>query len=135
MDEQKWAERFSREVDGILQEAGAEPVPAGPVPEEYRKAVNLAKKLAETDFNDECRVRQGLRRRLLDMFAARGVRHTGKTASDLTELGDEELENVAGGVEKGQRDTCSLCNCRRSAQTITGDTCPDCGHSWDCHPV
>ncbi|WP_134214540.1 hypothetical protein [Pelotomaculum propionicicum] len=132
MDEQKWAERFSREVDGILQ--GAEPAPAGPAPEEYRKAVDMAKELAGTDFNDECRGRQGLRIRLLDMFAARRAEHAGEIEGYGTELDDEELKNVAGGTENSRKDSCSLCDCGLSFQTITGGTCPFCGRLRERHP-
>lgn len=133
MDEQKLAERFCRDVDMILQGEVAEQKPVGPLPEEYGKAVDLARTLAETDFSSECGGLQGLRRRLLDMIDVRGVRRVGKIESEDTELGEEELENVAGGMEKSH--SCSLCNCRRGAHTITGDTCPDCGHPRGCHPV
>jgi len=134
MNEQKWAERFCRDVDRILQGKGAGPEPAGPVPEEYRKTVLLARTLAETDFSSECAALLGLRRRLLEMFAARGVGHEENKESVFAELADEELEKVAGGVERGQNETCSLCNCRRGGSTITGDTCPDCGHPREFHP-
>lgn len=135
MNDQKWAERFCREVDRIIQGKGAAQEPAGPVLEEYRRAVELARVLAETDFSDQCGALQGLRRRLLDMFAERVVNGAGKTERFFAELDDEELENVAGGTEKGQKETCSLCNCRRSGSTITGGTCPDCGHPRELHPA
>ncbi|MCL6612785.1 MAG: hypothetical protein K6T66_14710 [Peptococcaceae bacterium] len=134
MNEQKWAERFCRDVDRIMQGKGEGPEPTGPLPEEYRKAVDLARVLAEADFSSECGAMQELRRRLLDMFAARVAGREEKNESAFAEFADEELENVAGGVEKGQNETCSLCNCRRSGSTITGDTCPNCGHPREFHP-
>ncbi|MCL6611567.1 MAG: hypothetical protein K6T66_08535 [Peptococcaceae bacterium] len=135
MNDQKWAERFCREVDRIIQGEGAAPEPAGPVPEEYRRALDLARVLAETDFSDQCGALRGLRRRLLDMFTAPGIEGAGITERAFAELADEELENVAGGTEKGQKETCSLCNCRRSGGAITGDTCPECGHPREFHPA
>jgi hypothetical protein len=135
MNEHKLAERFSRDVDRILQGAEAETREAGPVSEEYNKAVDLAKTLAETDFSDECRERPALGRRLLDLIASHGSKGTGKIRNLSAELGDEELDNVAGGTEKERQTSCVLCNCRRSARTITGDTCPDCGHPRECHPM
>jgi len=134
MKEQKWAERFWRDVDRIMQGKGEELEPTGPLPEEYRKAVELARIIAEDYFSSECGAPQELRRRLLDMFAARVAGREEKNESAFAELADEELENVAGGVEKGHNETCSLCNCRHSSSTITGDTCPDCGHPRECHP-
>lgn len=135
MNEQKLAERFCRDVDRIWEGEGAELNPAGPLPDEYRKAFDLARTLAGDDFSSECKVREGLRRRLLDMFEARGIRPAGKSKFEYGELDDEELMNVAGGVENGKKESCSLCDCRRSSHTITGDTCPDCGHPRGCHPV
>jgi len=135
MGEEKMAERFCRDVDGILLGTGAGQNLAGPVSEEYRRAVDLARTLAEEDFSGECRVRQILRLRLLDMFTARGVKHVGKIENNDMELGDEELENVAGGIEKERKESCSLYGCRRRARTITGGNCPDCGHPRECHPL
>jgi len=135
MGEKKMAERFCRDVDGILLGTGAGQNLAGTASEEYRRAVDLARTLAEEDFSGECRVRQVLRLRLLDMFAARGVNRLKKNESDDLELGDEELENVAGGVGKEPKGSCSLCGCKREATAIPGEICPDCGHPRDCHPL
>jgi len=135
MTGQKCANRFCRDVDRLLRSPGAKAKPVGPMPEEYRQAIELAEMLAVIDFSTECGVYQDLRKRLLERFAVCGARRTGNLAGVYMELGDEELENVAGGGEKERKDACTLCLCRRSARTIMGDTCPDCGHPRECHPI
>jgi hypothetical protein len=69
MNEQDWADRFSRDVDSLLNEAGR--VDSEPTPTEYRQALDLAHTLATTDFSAESRVRQALRRRLLNQIGTR----------------------------------------------------------------
>jgi len=69
MNEQDWADRFSRDVDGLLNEAGR--ADAEPTPAEYRQALDVACTMAATDWSGESRVRQSLRRRLLNQFDAR----------------------------------------------------------------
>jgi hypothetical protein len=69
MNERDWAERFSRDVDGLLSEAGR--TDSEPTPTEYRQALDLARTLATTDFSAESRVRHALRRRLLNQVSTR----------------------------------------------------------------
>ncbi len=69
MNERDWADRFSRDVDGLLNEAGR--TDCEPLPTEYGQALHLACTLATTDFSAESRVRQRLRRRLLNRIGAR----------------------------------------------------------------
>lgn len=69
MDEQDWADRFSRDVDTLLNEAGR--MDSEPTPTEYRQALDLAHTLATTDFSTESQVRRPLRRRLLNWTDAR----------------------------------------------------------------
>ncbi len=69
MNERDWADRFSRDVDSLLNEAGR--TDPEPTPTEYRQALDLARTLAATDFSAESRVRQALRRRLLNRIDAR----------------------------------------------------------------
>lgn len=69
MNEQDWADRFSRDVDGLLNEAGR--TDSEPLPAEYHQALDLARTLATTDFSAESRVRHTLRRRLLSGTDAR----------------------------------------------------------------
>jgi hypothetical protein len=68
MNEQDWAERFSRDADSLLNEAGR--TDSEPTPSAYRQALDLARTLATTDFSVESRVRQTLRRRLLNRIGA-----------------------------------------------------------------
>jgi len=68
-DERDWADRFSRDVDGLLNEAGR--TDSEPRPTEYRQALDLARTLATTDFSAESRMRQALRRRLLNRIGTR----------------------------------------------------------------
>lgn len=135
MDEHKLAERFCQDIESRLQGTGTEN-PTGPTGEDYEKTVELAELLMQADFDDECRAQQKLqRKRLLEMFAARKVRHTRNMNSMYGEIADSELDNVAGGTQKGRNDCCALCGCKRNARTIRGDTCPDCGHPRECHPL
>lgn len=64
MNEQDWAERFSRDVDSRLAEAGqTDDLPA---PTEYRQALKLTRTLATTDFSAESQMQHALRRQLLN---------------------------------------------------------------------
>ena len=69
MNEQDWAERFSRDVDSLLNET--ERTDSEPLPTEYRQALDLACTLATADFSGESRVRQTLRHQLLNQVGAR----------------------------------------------------------------
>jgi hypothetical protein len=86
MDEGVWADRFNRDVEVLLKEAGRtdlEPLPGG-----YGDTVDLARVLATTDFSANSEIRQSLRRRLVsDMYredsrSARG-RATGRAMPAL----------------------------------------------------
>ena len=68
MNERDWADRFGRDVDSLLSEAGR--TDSEPTPTEYRQALDLARTLATTDFSAESQVRQALRRRLLNQIGA-----------------------------------------------------------------
>ena len=68
MSERDWADRFSRDVDSLLDEAGR--TDSEPLPVEYHQALDLARTLATTDFSAESRVRLDLRRRLLNQIGA-----------------------------------------------------------------
>ena len=69
MNERDWADRFSSDVDGLLNQAGR--TDSEPTPTEYRQALDLARTLATADFSAESQVRQELRRRLLNRIGAR----------------------------------------------------------------
>jgi hypothetical protein len=69
MNERDWADRFSRDVDSLLN--GAERTDKETLPDEYRQTLDLARILATTDFSAESRVRQALRRRLLNQIGTR----------------------------------------------------------------
>lgn len=68
-DERDWADRFTRDVDGLLNEAGR--TDSEPLPAEYRQALDLARMLVTTDLSAESRVRHTLRRRLLNQIGTR----------------------------------------------------------------
>jgi len=76
MNERDWADRFSRDVDSILNEAGR--THSEPMPTEYRQALDLARTLATTDFSAKSQVRQALRRRLLNQIDMREGWHRRK---------------------------------------------------------
>ncbi len=67
MDEQSYADRFSREVDGLLNRVGR--IDAEPMSPEYRQAVDLVRRLIESDFSNGSRVRQTLRCQLLNRIS------------------------------------------------------------------
>ena len=69
MDERDWADRFSRDVEGLLNKAGR--ADAEPTPTEYRQALDVACTLAATDWSGESQVRAALRRKLLNRIDAR----------------------------------------------------------------
>jgi len=68
-DERDWADRFTRDMDSLLNEAGR--TDSEPTPTEYHQALDLARTLATTDFSTESQVWQALRRRLLNRTEAR----------------------------------------------------------------
>jgi len=70
MDEKDLADRFSREVDDLLQERQTGFVQP-PLPGEYRQALDLARALTAVDLSGESRVRQTLRHRLLNRLDGR----------------------------------------------------------------
>ncbi|SFG13213.1 hypothetical protein SAMN05660649_00807 [Desulfotomaculum arcticum] len=94
MNERELAERFSKDIDRIIQDNKAKITPAGPDREEYMKTIELARLLAETDFSDECKITRDLRQRLLDKIKVLGGRQI-----ESPELDEDDLENVAGGIE------------------------------------
>jgi hypothetical protein len=69
MNERDLAERFNQDVDRLLNAAGR--TDAEPLPAEYRQALDVARRLASTDFSPESRSRLALRRRLLSRMDAR----------------------------------------------------------------
>jgi hypothetical protein len=76
MNERDWADRFSRDVDRHLNEAGQ--TDSESLPAEYRQALDLARTLTAIDFSPESRVRPALRRRLLNRVDAREGWHPRK---------------------------------------------------------
>lgn len=69
MNERDWADRFSRDVDDLLNEAGR--TDAEPLSEEYRQNLDLARALTSADYSIESQMRQATRRRLLDQIDGR----------------------------------------------------------------
>ena len=68
--EPDWADRFSRDVESLLNQTGR--TDSEPTPTEYRQALALARTLATTDFSAESQVRLELRSRLLNRISTRG---------------------------------------------------------------
>jgi hypothetical protein len=69
MNEQDVAERFSQDVDRLLAEVGR--TDPEPLPTEYRQTLDVAHRLASTDFSPESDSRLALRHRLLSQMDAR----------------------------------------------------------------
>lgn len=70
MDEQDWVDRFICDVDSLL--VGARRADSGPLPAEYRQALEMARVLTAIDFSIESRVQHALRRQLIDRAEAWG---------------------------------------------------------------
>jgi hypothetical protein len=68
MDERDLADRFNQDVDRLLNAAGR--TDAEPVPTEYRRMLDVARRLASTDFSPDSDSRLALRRRLLSRMDA-----------------------------------------------------------------
>ena len=64
MNERDWADRFSHDVDNLLNKSGR--IDFEPLPDDYRDALILARTLATTDFSPASQVRHRLRRRLIE---------------------------------------------------------------------
>jgi hypothetical protein len=69
MNEQQWADCFSRSADALLHDSGRADIELAPP--EYRQALDLACDLALVDFSAESQVQQALRRRLLNRVGTR----------------------------------------------------------------
>jgi hypothetical protein len=128
MDEQEIAQRFSVDIDALLHGGVTSQLPTSAA---YRKVMELAKRMAALDFNDEAHFRASLRRRLLNRLE--------ESRADVNldaagELDDEDLQLVAGGLRHiTASQGCSLCHCTLSAGDVHGSTCPLCGHPVDKH--
>jgi len=91
--EQKLAERFSRDIDKLIENPSREISSAG-MPEEYNRAVDLARHLAADDPGDRCGIRDELKKRLLSgMTGNQGARP--EAPGDSDELDDDQLDLVA----------------------------------------
>jgi len=96
MDERELADRFNRDVDDLLNQSGR--TDSVPAPNEYRQALDLARALAGADFSDESRMRQAVRRRLLDQARAREVESARKEHSMSTLLRRHPIVGLAAAV-------------------------------------
>ena len=63
MNEQDWADRFSHDMDSLLEKSGH--IDLDPLPEDYRDALAMARTLTQTDFSHESLERRVIRNRLL----------------------------------------------------------------------
>lgn len=98
MNELELAKRFSDDIDRILKDNKAEIVPVEADREGYLESIELARRLAAMDLSGECRIARDLRRRLLDRISAPGNKQGSGVDRESTELADDELDDVAGGI-------------------------------------
>jgi len=134
MNDRELAELFSLDVDRIIENPSEEIKPAGLSPDEYIEAIELARFMVSTGLIDQCRIREELRRLLLDRAAGR---ESGRAEGlgDSGELDDDQLDMVAAGAgSDAQGDNFSVRGCDRSASDIKGSTCPECGRPRGLHP-
>lgn len=134
INDKELAERFSLDVDRIIHNPSEEIIPAGPAPDEYIQAIDLARFMVSEDLIDQCRIREELRRCLLDRVSGRESGRTGGLG-DSGELDDDHLDMVAAGTgSQAQGDSFAVFDCSRSASAIKGSICPDCGRPRGLHP-
>lgn len=134
INDQEQAERFSLDVDRIIKNPSEEKIPAGAAPDEYIQALDLARLMVSVDLIDQCRIREELRRCLLDRVSGRARGRTGGLG-DSGELDDDQLDMVAAGTgSQAQGDSFAVSGCSRSAAAIKGSICPDCGRPRGLHP-
>lgn len=99
MTELELAKRFSDDIDSILKDNKTEIAPVEPDREGYMEAVDLARRLAAMDLSGECRVAGDLRRRLLESLSGPGKKQRAGSDRADAQLDDDELDNVAGGLD------------------------------------
>lgn len=71
MSKKDLAERFSHDVDNLLQEAGLADLPD--TPQDYQSTLDLAQQLASTDFSRDSKIRHTLKHRLLNQIEQKWV--------------------------------------------------------------
>ncbi|MCB0163965.1 MAG: PQQ-like beta-propeller repeat protein [Anaerolineae bacterium] len=71
MSTKELAERFSHDLDHLLQEAGVSDLPE--TPGDYQADLALARRLAATDFSQESQIKYGLKHRLLHQLEPKAV--------------------------------------------------------------
>jgi len=134
MNDQELAERFSLDVDRIIQNPSEEIKTLGLSQGEYNEAIELARFMVSAGLIDQCMIREELRRRLLERM---GGRESGRAGGlgDSGELDDDQLDMVAAGTgSDAQGENFPVRGCGRSASDIKGGTCPDCGRPRGLHP-
>lgn len=98
MNELELAKRFSDDIDRILQDNKAEIAPVESDQEGYLETIELARLLAGMDLSGECRIVRDLRRRLLDRISASEKKKRAGAEKESNELNEDDLDNVAGGI-------------------------------------
>lgn len=99
MNEMELAKRFSDDIDRILKDNRAEIAPVETDREGYLEAIELARRLAAMDLTGQCRIARDLRQRLLDRISAPEKKQRAGAERESTELDDDDLDNVAGGID------------------------------------
>lgn len=111
MTEQKSAERFSHDVDILLQSRKGPEITANH--EAYNQTMQLAAQITKMDYSGESKIKQILKERLLAKLA--------EGAQD--ELSDSELDLAAGGL--GAHHQQQLL-CPKCGASLRGSHCPAC---------
>lgn len=127
MNEQELAERFCLDLEKMLQNPSGEIIPAGPVPDEYIQAIDLARFMVLAGLAGQCTIREELRRSLLARLV-KGESGRAGGLGDGGELDDDQLDMVAAGIgSEAHGDRNSVCGCGSGAPAASGGVCPDCG--------
>ncbi|MEG6523046.1 hypothetical protein [Desulfotomaculum sp. 1211_IL3151] len=119
MTEQKLADRFSHDLEVILQ-SGRDPEEVASK-DEYRQNLKLASQIAKIDYSGESKIQRTLKESLLAKLAEGKVNQVGlEQAAD--ELSDSELDMAAGGLGDPQQQFL----CPKCGAILRGSHCPGC---------
>lgn len=138
MRESRFAERFNLELEQInTLTIGSKDSPRiatlmeeEETQKELAPIIELAETLINTDFSGDSRIKESFLQHLLKKFPGRMPDSTTYKPLFNTELSNDELDKVAGGLTGQQTNgaSCAFCGYQSSGVKELG-ICQNCGHS------
>lgn len=140
MRESRYAEHFNLELERINNlTIGSKEEPKLPMEEEETQKelapiIELAETFINTDFSGESRIKKSLLQRLMQKSLKQMPDSMNHKPLLNTELSNDELDRVAGGLTGQQTNStgCSFCGYKQSSAAIEPEICPNC-HSRTSH--